>query len=88
LGSLYRPGIPDDAKKVLVPAIEQAIKTPELMTKLQRLWYITNYKSPAELKQMLTENYERAKSIARKMGVTKKRHLLFIGQVSLSSTGH
>jgi tripartite-type tricarboxylate transporter receptor subunit TctC len=41
------------------------------MTKLQKLWYITNYKSPAELKQMLSENYERAKNIARKMGVNK-----------------
>jgi tripartite-type tricarboxylate transporter receptor subunit TctC len=64
-------GIPDEAKKVLVPAIEKAIKTPELTTKLQKLWYITNYKSPAELRQMLTENYEKAKSIAKKMGATK-----------------
>jgi tripartite-type tricarboxylate transporter receptor subunit TctC len=64
-------GIPDEAKKVLVPAIEKAIRTPELMTKLQKLWYITNYKSPAELKQILSENYEKAKIIVRKMGVTK-----------------
>jgi len=64
-------GIPEEAKKILVPAIEKAIKTPELMTKLQNLWYITNYKSPVELKQMLSENYERAKSIAKKMGVNK-----------------
>jgi tripartite-type tricarboxylate transporter receptor subunit TctC len=64
-------GIPDEARKALVPAIEKAIKTPELATKLQKLWYITNYKSPAELKQMLSENYEKAKSIAKKMGVNK-----------------
>ncbi|HUL22030.1 MAG TPA: tripartite tricarboxylate transporter substrate binding protein [Thermodesulfobacteriota bacterium] len=64
-------GIPEEAKKALVPAIEKAIKTPELMTKLQNLWYITNYKSPVELRQILTENYERAKSIAKKMGVNK-----------------
>jgi len=64
-------GIPDEAKKVLVPAIEKAIKTPELTTKLQKLWYVTNYKSPAELKQMLSENYEKAKSIAQKMRVNK-----------------
>ena len=39
-------GIPDEAKKVLVPAIEKAIRTPELMTKLQKLWStspITNH---------------------------------------------
>jgi tripartite-type tricarboxylate transporter receptor subunit TctC len=64
-------GIPDEAKKVLVPAIEKAIKTPELMAKLQKLWYVTNYKSPAELRQMLSENYEKAKSIAKKMRVNK-----------------
>jgi tripartite-type tricarboxylate transporter receptor subunit TctC len=55
----------------LVPAIEKAIKTPELTAKLQKLWYITNYKSPAELKQMLSDNFEKAKSIAKKMDVNK-----------------
>jgi len=64
-------GIPNEAKKVLVPAIEKAIRTPELMTKLQKLWYITQYKSPAELKELLSGNYEKAKSMVRKMGVTK-----------------
>jgi len=64
-------GIPEEAKKVLVPAIEKAIKTPELVTRLQKLWYITHYKSPAELKQLLSENYERAKSIAQKMDLAK-----------------
>jgi len=64
-------GIPDEAKKVLVPAIEKAIKTHELTTKLQKLWYVTNYKSPAELSQMLSENFEKAKNIAKKMNVSK-----------------
>lgn len=64
-------GIPEEAKKVLVPAVEKAIKTPELTTKLQKLWYLTNYKSPAELRQMLSENYEKAKGIAKKMDVNK-----------------
>ena len=64
-------GIPDEAKKVLVPAIEKAIKTPELAGKLQKLWYITNYKSPAELKQIVVENYEKIRTMAKKMGLTK-----------------
>ena len=70
-GFFATAGIPDEAKKVLIPAIEKAIKTPEVMTKLQKLWYITNYKSPAELRQLLTENYEKAKNIAKKMDVNK-----------------
>lgn len=64
-------GIPDEARRVLVPAIENAIKTPELISKLRKMWYITNYKSPPELKQLLIENYEKAKAIAKKMAVEK-----------------
>jgi tripartite-type tricarboxylate transporter receptor subunit TctC len=64
-------GIPDEAKKVLVPAIEKAIKTPELVGRLQKLWYITNYKSPAELKQILVENHEKIRAMAKKMRLTK-----------------
>ena len=66
-------GIPDEAKKVLVPAIEQAIKTPELTARLEKLWYITNYKTPAELKQILGENYEKIKAMAKKMGLTQSK---------------
>jgi len=64
-------GIPDEAKKVLVPAIEKAVKTPELTARLQKLWYMTNYKSPVELRQILSENYEKIRAMAKKMGVTK-----------------
>jgi tripartite-type tricarboxylate transporter receptor subunit TctC len=64
-------GIPDEAKKVLVPAIEKAIKNQDLMTKLQKMWYIPNYKSPAELKQILNEDFEKARAVVKRMGVTK-----------------
>ena len=64
-------GIPEEAKKVLVPAIEKAIKTPEVTAKLQKMWYITNYKSPSELKHLLTENFEKVKAIAQKIGLAK-----------------
>ena len=64
-------GIPEEAKKVLVPAIEKAIKDPELTAKLQKMWFIPHYKSPAELKNMMTEDYENAREMVKKMGVTK-----------------
>jgi tripartite-type tricarboxylate transporter receptor subunit TctC len=64
-------GIPDEAKKVLVPAIEKTIKNPELITKFQKLWYVINYKSPSELKPLMREDYEDAKAIVKKMGLTK-----------------
>ena len=64
-------GIPEEAKKVLIPAIEKAIKTPELMTKLQKMWFIPNYRSPEELKHLMSEDYENARAMVKKMGVTK-----------------
>jgi tripartite-type tricarboxylate transporter receptor subunit TctC len=64
-------GIPDEAKQVLVPALEKAINTPDVAARLQKLWYITNYKTPAELKQILAENHEKIRILAQKMGLTK-----------------
>ena len=64
-------GIPEEAKRVLIPAIEKAIKNPELMAKLQKMWFIPNYKSPAELKKLMSEDYENARAMVKKMGVTK-----------------
>jgi len=64
-------GIPEEAKKVLVPAIERAAKDPELTAKLQKMWFIPHYKSPTELKHMMTEDYENAREMVKKMGVTK-----------------
>jgi tripartite-type tricarboxylate transporter receptor subunit TctC len=64
-------GIPDEAKQVLFPALEKAINNPEVTARLQKLWYITNYKTPGELKQILTENHEKIRNLAKKMGLTK-----------------
>jgi len=70
--ALFAPvGIPEEAKKVLIPAIEKAIKTPELMARLQKMWYIPGYKPPAELKSLLTEDYENARATFKKMGLGK-----------------
>jgi len=64
-------GIPDEAKQALVPALEKAIKNPDVAAKLQKLWFITNYKTPAELKQILVENHEKIRTMAKKMGIAK-----------------
>ncbi len=68
----YAPaGIPEEAKRILVPAVEKAVKTPELAARLQKLWFMTSYKSPAELKQIQVENYEKIRDLAKKMGLKK-----------------
>ncbi len=70
--ALFAPaGIPEEVKKVLIPAIEMAVKNPELMTRLQKMWFIPNYRSPAELKNLMNEDYENARALVKKMGVTK-----------------
>lgn len=69
---LYGPaGMSEEAKKVLIPAIEKAIKTPELMSKIQKLWFLPSYKPPAEHKALWLEDYENARNLIKKMGGLK-----------------
>ena len=70
--ALFAPaGVTEDVKKVLIPAIEKAIKNPELEVKIQKLGFITQYKSPADLKNLIVSDYEEARSIAIKIGLSK-----------------
>jgi tripartite-type tricarboxylate transporter receptor subunit TctC len=69
---VYAPaGIPEDVKKVLIPAIEKAIKTPDVISKMQKMLFLPAYKPPAEHRLLLVEDYENALSLIKKMGVTK-----------------
>ncbi len=70
--ALYGPaGIPEEVKKVLVPAIEKAIKDRELKTKIEKMGFIVDYKTPAELKKLGVEDYEKAHAVAVKVGLQK-----------------
>jgi tripartite-type tricarboxylate transporter receptor subunit TctC len=70
--ALYGPaGMPEEVKKVLVQAIEKAIKNYDLKVKIEKMGFIANYKSPAELKQLMVEDYEKALAIAIKIGLRK-----------------
>jgi tripartite-type tricarboxylate transporter receptor subunit TctC len=70
--ALFAPaGISEEVKKVLVPAIEKAIKNPELEAKIEKLGFIVDYKSPAELKKIQVSDYETARSLAVKLGLSK-----------------
>jgi tripartite-type tricarboxylate transporter receptor subunit TctC len=64
-------GIPDDVKKILVPAIERMIKTPEVAQRIENLGLIVDYKPPAELRKMMTGEYEVARGLALKLGLGK-----------------
>jgi tripartite-type tricarboxylate transporter receptor subunit TctC len=64
-------GIPEEAKKVLIPAIERSINNPELKGKIENRGYIVDYKSPAELRKIITSDYETIRALAAKLGLTK-----------------
>ena len=71
--AMYGPsGLPDEVKKVLIPAVERAVKNPELKAKIEKLQFVVSYRSPAELKKLSAEEYDRALAIANKAGLRKK----------------
>jgi len=70
--ALYAPaGVPEEVKKVLVTAIEKAVKTPELKPKMEKLGFIVEHKPPAEHLKLMKEEYESASAIVIKLGLQK-----------------
>jgi tripartite-type tricarboxylate transporter receptor subunit TctC len=56
--AFYLPvGVPDSVKKVLVPAIEKAVKTPEVVNAIQQIGAIEDFVPGEEFKKMMTEEY-------------------------------
>jgi len=64
-------GIPEEVKKVLIPAIEKTIKNPESEPKIEKLGLVVDYKSPEELRKIMTSDYETARALAIKLGLSK-----------------
>jgi len=70
---MYGPaGLPEEVKKVLLPAVEKAVKNPELKAKVQKMDFVVQYKSPAEQKKLAVDEYEKAVAIAVKVGLRSK----------------
>ncbi len=71
--ALYAPsGLPDEVTKILVPAVEKAMKNPESKAKIERMKFVVEYKTPAEMKKMVSEEYAKAVEVADKTGLRKK----------------
>jgi tripartite-type tricarboxylate transporter receptor subunit TctC len=70
---LFAPaGLPENVKKVLIPAIEKAVKNPEVKARVERIeGFIVDYRSPVEHKKVMAEDYERGLAIAVKIGLRK-----------------
>ena len=64
-------GMPEEVKKILIPAIEKAVKNPEGKSKIEKMGYVVEYKSPEELRKLIIDDYETARAIAVKLGLSK-----------------
>jgi tripartite-type tricarboxylate transporter receptor subunit TctC len=62
-------GIPEDAKKVLLPALQKAITN--VKPKIDAMGNLTEYKPPAEFKKMWSEEYKQVEEIATRIGLRK-----------------
>jgi tripartite-type tricarboxylate transporter receptor subunit TctC len=70
--AFYAPaGIPEEVKKILVSAFEKVAKNPEMKSKIDSMGFTVDYKSPAELKKIMIEDFEEAMGIAKKIGMGK-----------------
>ncbi len=68
--ALWAPaGIPEDARKVLIPAVEKAVKATK--PKIDALGSICEYKTPAETKKLRDDEYKQMSEIAVKIGIRK-----------------
>lgn len=64
-------GTPEEAKKVLIPAIKKTTAIPELIQKIEKLGLIVDYRPPEELKKTMIQDYEIARDLAVKLGLSK-----------------
>jgi len=68
---MYAPaGIPEEVRKVLVPAVEKAVKATK--PRIDALGNLCEYKSPAEVRKITEEETKRALEISKKMGLRKQ----------------
>jgi tripartite-type tricarboxylate transporter receptor subunit TctC len=68
--ALWGPaGLPDDVKKVLIPATEKAVKATK--PRIDALGSLCDYKSPADLKKLRDDEYKQMYEIAVKIGLRK-----------------
>jgi len=64
--AFYVPtGLPDAVKKVLVPAIQTAIKAPEVVNAIQNMGAIEDFVPGEEFKKMMAEEYGMARQLMK-----------------------
>jgi tripartite-type tricarboxylate transporter receptor subunit TctC len=70
--SFHAPaGIPEDARKALVGAIEQAVRSPAIAAKLASLGIVQSYATPEQTAAAIRAEYRRVSEMARKTGLAR-----------------
>jgi tripartite-type tricarboxylate transporter receptor subunit TctC len=71
LAFLAPSGVPDEARKVLASAIEQAVKSPAVGARLLPLGIVQDYRSAAQLAAEIREESELVQAVAKQSGMIK-----------------
>ena len=71
LSFLAPTGIPEDARKALVAAVEQAVKAPAIAAKLAPLGIVQSYATPEQQAVEMRDELRRVTDLARKTGLVK-----------------
>jgi tripartite-type tricarboxylate transporter receptor subunit TctC len=64
-------GIPEEARKALVGAIEQAVKVPAITARLAPLGILQSYAAPEQTAAEIREEFKRVSEMAKKTGLAK-----------------
>lgn len=71
-GAFLPAGVPDSAKKVLASALENSLKSPEVVGAIRKLGAIDDYKSTGDFKKAMTEEYQIVKELLKTAGPPAK----------------
>jgi len=71
--AFYVPaGLPDSVKKVLVPAIQTAIKAPDVKSAIQTMGAVEDFVPGEDFKKMMAEEYGMARQLMKKAAPPEK----------------
>lgn len=71
IGFLAPKGIPQPVLDTLVTALKKVMDNPEVVNQLKNLLFFVEYKSPAELRNLIIEQQKTIREIALKAGIIK-----------------
>ena len=64
-------GIPEDARKALVGAIEQAVKSPAIAARLAPFGILQSHATPEQQSAEMRDELKRVSDLAKKTGLVK-----------------